>query len=40
VDLAEVHGTKICKGNARIPKMIDDGLRILPQRYTGHPLTD
>ena len=40
VDLAEIHGIKMAKGNARVPNMIADGLKILPQRYTGHPITD
>jgi hypothetical protein len=38
VDLAEIHGIKMAKGNARITNMIRDGLEILPQRYIGHPL--
>lgn len=36
VDLADVHGIKMVKGNARIPNMLADGLQILPRRYTGH----
>ena len=40
VDLAPLHGIKLAKGNAKIPNMLRDGLEILPQRYTGHRLTE
>jgi hypothetical protein len=40
VDLAHPHGIKLVKGNAKIPQMLLDGLKVLPRRYTGHPLTD
>lgn len=40
VDLARPHGIKLAKGNAKIPRMLLDGLEILPRRYTGYPITD
>jgi hypothetical protein len=36
VDLATFHGTKMSKGNAKVPDMIREGLEILPRRYTGY----
>jgi hypothetical protein len=40
VDLAEIHALKKAKGNAKVPNMIADGMRVLPQHYTGYPITD
>lgn len=40
VDLSTFHGVKTSKGNAKVPDMIRDGLEILPNRYTGHPMID
>lgn len=40
VDLTNRHGIKLTKGNAKVLNMLEDGLEILPQRYTGHPIKD
>ena len=36
VDLAKLDGLKLSKGNARVSKMLEDGLEILPRCYTGY----
>lgn len=36
-DLAKPDGTKLTKGNAKVPQMMLDGLEILPLNYAGCP---
>jgi hypothetical protein len=38
VDLTNRYGVKLTKGNAKVLNMLEDGLEILPRRYTGHPI--